>query len=91
MFAIDSKAIQFLVRKPVSKLILSKVYLDKSLYIKCVNIMFVCLTMSVCDNDFLQNKYGSGGIRTHASEGTGALNQRRRPLGHATSYIAIGM
>ena len=26
---------------------------------------------------------GSGGIRTHASEETGALNQRLRPLGHA--------
>ena len=29
---------------------------------------------------------GSGGIRTHASEETGALNQRLRPLGHATLY-----
>ncbi|KAA0038478.1 hypothetical protein E6C27_scaffold8315G00020 [Cucumis melo var. makuwa] len=28
----------------------------------------------------------SGGIRTHASEETGALNQRLRPLGHATSH-----
>ena len=27
---------------------------------------------------------GSGGIRTHASEETGALNQRLRQLGHAT-------
>jgi hypothetical protein len=27
---------------------------------------------------------GSGGIRTRASEETGALNQRLRPLGHAT-------
>ena len=25
-----------------------------------------------------------GGIRTHVSEETGALNQRLRPLGHAT-------
>ena len=32
----------------------------------------------------LFKKYGSGGIRTHASEETGALNQRLRPLGHAT-------
>ena len=31
-----------------------------------------------------QKLYGSGGIRTHASEETGALNQRLRPLGHAT-------
>nr|XP_012149214.1 PREDICTED: uncharacterized protein LOC100881728 isoform X1 [Megachile rotundata] len=29
-------------------------------------------------------KIGSDGIRTHASEETGALNQRLRPLGHAT-------
>jgi hypothetical protein len=29
-------------------------------------------------------KHGSGGIRTHAPEETGALNQRLRPLGHAT-------
>ena len=31
-----------------------------------------------------KNLFGSGGIRTHASEETGALNQRLRPLGHAT-------
>ena len=30
---------------------------------------------------------GSGGIRTHASEETGALNQRLRPLGHATFVV----
>ena len=30
---------------------------------------------------------GSGGIRTHASEETGALNQRLRPLGHATCLL----
>ena len=30
---------------------------------------------------------GSGGIRTHAPEETGALNQRLRPLGHATSWL----
>ena len=38
-------------------------------------------------NKHLQNVYGSGGIRTHASEETGALNQRLRPLGHATLVI----
>ncbi len=32
----------------------------------------------------LKSVLGSGGIRTHASEETGALNQRLRPLGHAT-------
>ena len=31
--------------------------------------------------------FGSGGIRTHAPEETGALNQRLRPLGHATSLL----
>ena len=31
-----------------------------------------------------EDKTDSGGIRTHASEETGALNQRLRPLGHAT-------
>ena len=31
-----------------------------------------------------KSELGSGGIRTHASEETGALNQRHRPLGHAT-------
>ena len=34
--------------------------------------------------DVGKNSIGSGGIRTHASEETGALNQRLRPLGHAT-------
>ena len=33
-----------------------------------------------------KRKLGSGGIRTHAPEETGALNQRLRPLGHATRY-----
>ena len=32
----------------------------------------------------IKTKTGGGGIRTHASEETGALNQRLRPLGHAT-------
>ncbi len=32
---------------------------------------------------------GSGGIRTHAPEETGALNQRLRPLGHATLVFKI--
>ena len=34
---------------------------------------------------------GSGGIRTHAPEETGALNQRLRPLGHATYYMQIAL
>ena len=32
----------------------------------------------------VEKSSGSGGIRTHASEETGVLNQRLRPLGHAT-------
>ena len=32
-------------------------------------------------------RLGSGGLRTHASEETGALNQRLRPLGHATQVL----
>ena len=35
-------------------------------------------------------KCGSGGIRTHAPEETGALNQRLRPLGHATNVNNYG-
>ena len=35
--------------------------------------------------------FGSGGIRTHASEETGALNQRLRPLGHATSLQQLSL
>ena len=31
-----------------------------------------------------KKNHGSGGIRTHATFVTGALNQRLRPLGHAT-------
>ena len=42
------------------------------------------LTTRVC---FSKKNYGSGGIRTHASEETGALNQRLRPLGHATCIL----
>ena len=36
------------------------------------------------DGDAEEKGLGSGGIRTHAPEETGALNQRLRPLGHAT-------
>ena len=32
-----------------------------------------------------EEKSGRGGIRTHATEVTGALNQRLRPLGHPTN------
>ena len=39
--------------------------------------------------NILFKNYGSGGIRTHASEETGALNQRLRPLGHATHWSKV--
>ena len=38
---------------------------------------------------FYVKTFGSGGIRTHAPEETGALNQRLRPLGHATYYVSL--
>ncbi len=38
---------------------------------------------------YYKNNHGSGGIWTHASEETGAWNQRLRPLGHATLYVPI--
>ena len=42
----------------------------------------------LCSNlNCSKNDSGSGGIRTHAPEETGALNQRLRPLGHATYYM----
>ena len=39
----------------------------------CYNVEFI----------FDLRQFDSGGIRTHATEVTGALNQRLRPLGHA--------
>ena len=41
--------------------------------------------MSKIVHGVLKKIFGSGGIRTHAIEMTGALNQRLRPLGHATN------
>ena len=40
--------------------------------------------LPACCSGLPKSAAGSGGIRTHASEETGALNQRLRPLGHAT-------
>ena len=41
------------------------------------------------DVEMTFQKLGSGGIRTHAPEETGALNQRLRPLGHATLKLKL--
>ena len=51
-----------------------------------VNSVPWCFNRAVIDQGShdAKIKLGSGGIRTHASEKTGALNQRLRPLGHAT-------
>lgn len=46
------------------------------------------------NNELLECKiksYGRGGIRTHASEETGALNQRLRPLGHPTTGYQLSL
>lgn len=44
-----------------------------------------------CPQREKRKKYGRGGIRTHAPEETGALNQRLRPLGHSTGcYGRLG-
>ena len=47
-------------------------------------IFFYFFTMFKKKKDQKRKILGSGGIRTHASEETGALNQRLGPLGHAT-------
>ena len=52
---------------------------------RCLNFLiwfFFFLMLSIEEKNGKDS--GSGGIRTHASEETGALNQRLRPLGHAT-------
>ena len=51
----------------------------------CTIYMYI-RTTEYAANNYKKKKIGSGGIRTHASEETGALNQRLRPLGHATTY-----
>ena len=40
-------------------------------------------------NALTKKNIGNGGIRTHAIEMTGALNQRLRPLGHATLIFSF--
>ena len=59
---------------------------DKCAYFWLPSIPFFPWILFFYGRDYKEEKkYGSGGIRTHASEETGALNQRLRPLGHATS------
>ena len=52
------------------------------------NIQYVS-TFSTSQRDRIEKNSDSGGIRTHASEETGALNQRLRPLGHAILLIEL--
>ena len=57
----------------------------------CMHRFFFTLLRDWYTKQSLKRHYvGSGGIRTHAIEMTGALNQRLRPLGHATSYTEFG-
>ena len=46
--------------------------------------IYRCIWQDILIASDVKKYSGSGGIRTHASEETGALNQRLRPLGHAT-------
>ena len=47
-------------------------------------ILWIEILLDIIDEcNISENNSDSGGIRTHASEKTGALNQRLRPLGHA--------
>ena len=66
----------------------------------CVCIHYLSYRLIAATHDCLRKhdvhckklkKLGSGGIRTHASEETDALNQRLRPLGHATEYRVAGI
>ena len=45
--------------------------------------------MNINRNEDDKLNMGSDGIRTHAPEETGALNQRLGPLGHATPVNSI--
>ena len=53
-----------------------------------LNSVYWCFNQAVHNQSShdSKRKLGGGGIRTHASKETGALNQRLRPLGHATRY-----
>ena len=53
---------------------------EKQCFHALTEVVVILQVWKVC----VKIKFGSGGIRTHASEETGALNQRLRPLGHAT-------
>ena len=65
---------------------------DKCAYFWLPSIPFFPWILFFHGRDYKEEKkYGSGGIRTHASEETGALNQRLRPLGHATSVLKMNV
>ena len=57
----------------------------------CCSVFETVFVIPCLVRDLRPKKLDSGGIRTHATEVTGALNQRLRPLGHAilASYIFI--
>ena len=74
------------------------VILKHDLKLNLVKLLYLCLSVISFNREQKFSKKrgirkrdcGSGGIRTHAPEETGALNQRLRPLGHATSYVRGG-
>ena len=63
-----------------------KIFLKCNSFQNWQKFFIVISKMSKTSGPSSKRYYGSGGIRTHASEETGALNQRLRPLGHATLW-----
>ena len=57
----------------------------------CCSVFETVFVIPCLVRDLRPKKLDSGGIRTHATEVTGALNQRHRPLSHAilACYIFI--
>ena len=66
------------------KKILIHIYQKEILKYMHINIKLKFVSRKGRIGKITKNCIGSGGIRTRASEETGALNQRLRPLGHAT-------
>ena len=53
-----------------------------------INIIIIII---IYHNHYKKGNPGSCGIRTHVPEETGALNQRLRPLGHATGHWEVNI
>uniref|UniRef100_A0A0M3IIK6 Rho guanine nucleotide exchange factor 17 n=1 Tax=Ascaris lumbricoides TaxID=6252 RepID=A0A0M3IIK6_ASCLU len=74
--------------RPLGHLASSK-NLSWLLPVNCSGEFLICEKECVCSSSLAKTYHVTGadesGIRTHASEETGALNQRLRPLGHLAS------